>query len=253
MRRVDRPYVGIPSFLRSKVVADAKTLDAMIGVFGVPFDEGSPFLPGSRMGPRAIREHSLRFAGRYGIHDVETGRDYLADEMAQGLIADLGDADIHPTNPERSFEAVTELTRNVIGQGALPVVLGGDHSITFAIVRALRRTAPRAAIRRAYRLRADHAGAPLHQRPRLPAYRGNAPRQRLDADRYSQPQDLARSRWRISAGTAIASSPWVPSGRRSPKRSPRPFQRARAAISASISTRSTCRSCRAASRPSRTA
>ena len=136
MRRVDRPYVGIPSFLRSKVVADAKTLDAMIGVFGVPFDEGSPFLPGSRMGPRAIREHSLRFAGRYGIHDVETGRDYLADEMAQGLIADLGDADIHPTTPERSFEAVTELTRNVIGRGALPVVLGGDHSITFAIVRA---------------------------------------------------------------------------------------------------------------------
>jgi agmatinase len=136
MQRIDRPYVGIPSFLRSKVVQDATTLDAMIGVFGVPFDEGSPFLPGSRMGPRAIREHSLRFAGRHGFHDVETERNYLAEEMAQGLIADLGDADIHPTNPERSFEAVTALARTVISRGALPVVLGGDHSITFAVVRA---------------------------------------------------------------------------------------------------------------------
>jgi agmatinase len=136
MQRIDRPYVGIPTFLRSKLVPDPAALDAAIGVFGVPFDEGSPFLPGSRMGPRAIREHSLRFASRHGFHDVEVGRDYLAQEMAQGLIADLGDADVHPTNPERSFEKVTALAQSVISHGALPVVLGGDHSISFAVVRA---------------------------------------------------------------------------------------------------------------------
>jgi agmatinase len=136
MQRINRPYTGVPTFLRAQMVADPKTLDAMIGVFGVPFDEGSPFLPGSRLGPRAIREHSLRFAAGYGIHDVETGRDYLGEEMTQGLIADLGDVDIHPTNPERSFELATELTRRVIQRGAMPLVLGGDHSISFAIVRA---------------------------------------------------------------------------------------------------------------------
>jgi agmatinase len=136
MQRIDRPFVGVPTFLRSKLVTDPAALDAMIGVLGVPFDEGSPFLPGSRMGPRSIREHSLRFAGLHGFHDVETGRDYLAEEMANGLIADLGDADIHPANPERSFEVVTALARGVISRGALPVVLGGDHSISFAVVRA---------------------------------------------------------------------------------------------------------------------
>jgi agmatinase len=136
MQRIDRPYVGIPSFLRSKTVQDVGKLDAMIGIIGVPFDEGSPFLPGSRMGPRAIREHSLRFAGGRGIYDVETGRDYLREEMEKGLIADMGDADIHPTNPERSFASLTELTRGVVARGALPVILGGDHSITFAVVRA---------------------------------------------------------------------------------------------------------------------
>lgn len=136
MRRIDRPYVGIPSFLRSKIVQDVTTLDAMIGVIGVPFDEGSPFLPGSRMGPRAIREHSLRFAAGAGIYDVETNRHYLREEMEKGLIADIGDADIHPTNPEKSFASLTELTRGVIARGALPVILGGDHSISFAVVRA---------------------------------------------------------------------------------------------------------------------
>jgi agmatinase len=136
MPRIDRPYVGVPSFLRSKQVQDPTTLDAMIGVFGVPFDEGSPFLPGSRMGPRAIREHSLRFAGCQGFFDIETEREYLREEMAHGLIADLGDADIYPGNPERSFEMVTALARSVISSGALPVVLGGDHSISFAVVRA---------------------------------------------------------------------------------------------------------------------
>jgi arginase family enzyme len=55
MQRINRPYVGIPTFLRAKIVQDIATLDASIAVLGVPFDEGSPFLPGSRMGPRALR------------------------------------------------------------------------------------------------------------------------------------------------------------------------------------------------------
>jgi agmatinase len=136
MPRINRPYVGIPSFLRSPIVEDIPHLDAMIGVLGVPFDEGSPFLPGSRMAPRTIREHSLRFAGRPGIHDIETGKNYLYEEVTRGLIADLGDADIYPTNPERTFERLTETVRAVLARDTMPVVIGGDHSITFAVVRA---------------------------------------------------------------------------------------------------------------------
>jgi len=59
--RLDFPFVGIPSFLRSPLVQDLGQLDADVAVLGVPTDEGSPFMPGSRFGPRAIREHSLRF------------------------------------------------------------------------------------------------------------------------------------------------------------------------------------------------
>ena len=49
--KLNRPFAGIPSFLRAPIVADPNTLDADIVVYGVPFDEGSPFVGGSRMGP----------------------------------------------------------------------------------------------------------------------------------------------------------------------------------------------------------
>jgi agmatinase len=136
MARVNRPYVGIPTFLRSRYMPELDGLDAMVAVLGVPFDEGSPFLPGSRMGPRALREQSLRFAGRPGWHDIATGRDYLRAEVERGLITDVGDVDVHPTNPERTFSEQTELVRLLLDAGAMPIVLGGDHSITFATVRA---------------------------------------------------------------------------------------------------------------------
>lgn len=137
MPRVNRPYVGIPSFLRARICEDLSLLEAAIAVLGVPFDEGSPFMAGSRLAPRALREHSLRFYGSgKGYYDPETRREYLVEEMSQGLIADVGDVDIHPANAPRTFENITTMVRGILDRGALPVVLGGDHSITYPVFRA---------------------------------------------------------------------------------------------------------------------
>ena len=141
--KLNRPFVGIPSFLRAPIVTDLEALDAEIAVYGVPFDEGSPFLAGSRMGPRSIREHSLRFAATdTGLYDPETGRTYLAHEMANRTIADVGDVDVWPTDVKSSFDNATDLTRAVLASGALPVVLGGDHSVTYPIVKGYEDEAP---------------------------------------------------------------------------------------------------------------
>ncbi|WAJ28315.1 arginase family protein [Antarcticirhabdus aurantiaca] len=137
MTRIDRPFTGIPSFLRAPVCTDLSALTAPIVVYGVPFDEGSPFLPGSRMGPRSIREHSLRFAA--GLYDPATRRDLLGPEMAHKLIADVGDVDIAPTHVEKSFANITDTVRAILAAGALPVGLGGDHSISYPIFRAFER------------------------------------------------------------------------------------------------------------------
>ena len=135
--RVNRPFVGIPSFLRSPLCTDLETLDADIAIMGAPTDEGSPFMPGARFGPRGIREHSMRFgAAGGGLFDPRTERTFLEYEMANDRLVDVGDADIIPTNVVDTFGNITDMTRQILHRGALPVVLGGDHGITFPVVRA---------------------------------------------------------------------------------------------------------------------
>jgi agmatinase len=135
--RLDYPFVGIPSFLRSPLAGDLTRLDADVAVLGAPTDEGSPFMPGSRFGPRSIREHSLRFVtDPPGFFDPQERRRFLEREMRENRIADVGDADILPTNPADTFVNITAATRAILAQGALPVVIGGDHAVTFPVVRA---------------------------------------------------------------------------------------------------------------------
>src|SRR5262249_23638063 len=108
--RMDFPFVGIPSFLRSRIVADPGGPEADVAVLGAPTDEGSPFMPGSRFGPRSIREHSLRFlTDTPGYFDPQDERRYLEREMASDRIADVGDADVLPTNVEDTFANITSM------------------------------------------------------------------------------------------------------------------------------------------------
>lgn len=129
------PFAGIPTFLRAPIESDIARLDADVAILGVPTDEGSPFLPGSRFGPRGIREHSLRF-GSAGYYDGRDDREYLTYELENRRVVDVGDVDVMPTNPEGTWDNITRAMRGVLSSGALPVVLGGDHAISAPVVRA---------------------------------------------------------------------------------------------------------------------
>ena len=136
-KRLDMPFVGIPTFLRTEYCKDLARLDAEIAVMGVPFDEGVPFMPGSRFGPRSIREHSLRLTGKgQGFYDLQRKKQFLEHELVDGRIVDVGDADILPTNIKGTFDNVTAMVREILDRGAMPLVLGGDHAITYPVVRA---------------------------------------------------------------------------------------------------------------------
>jgi agmatinase len=131
------PYVGIPTFLRSPIAESAEGSD--IAVLGVPIDEGSPFVPGSRFGPRAIREHSMRFVSAPdSLFDIRTGSQVLSPGADGQRIVDLGDVEVAPATPELTAANITKAVGAVVGTAALPLVLGGDHSITYPIVRAFR-------------------------------------------------------------------------------------------------------------------
>ena len=79
-------FSGLVSFLRAPVCNDLDQIDADIAVMGAPTDEGSPFMPGSRLGSRSIREHSLRF-GEEGYFDHDSnGRSQKKSSKSTDII-----------------------------------------------------------------------------------------------------------------------------------------------------------------------
>jgi agmatinase len=135
--RHDKAFVGIPTFLRSPYCADLDQLKPCWAVLGMPFDEGSPFAPGSRFGPRSIREHSLRFNSA-GVFDCTRRTPLLTGAVRQGYVTDIGDVDVIPGSPSRSLRNLTDTIARVLEQGARPLTIGGDHTVTFPVVRAFK-------------------------------------------------------------------------------------------------------------------
>ncbi len=139
--RLNMPFVGIPSFCKWPIWEDLETLDGDVAVLGVPYDEGCSYRPGIRFAPRRIREMSLRYAARgtspRGHYDIETGQVLLEEEVRRKRLWDCGDVDIVYTKPDETFANITKAVAAIRSRGAFPVVLGGDHSISFPVVRAL--------------------------------------------------------------------------------------------------------------------
>jgi agmatinase len=132
--RLNLPFVGIPTFGKNPYVADWDAIDADVAILGAPFDAGAQYRAGARFGPRAIREASTLFSfGHAGAYDHEDDATYLGPEVR---IVDLGDADIIHTDTTGSHAGIAHGVRKILRAGALPVVLGGDHSINIPAVAA---------------------------------------------------------------------------------------------------------------------
>lgn len=131
--RLDLPFVGIATFAKSPYVQDWDRIEADVAILGAPFDFGTQWRAGARFGPRAIREASTLFSfGHAGAYDHEDDVTYL-----EGVrIVDLGDADIIHTDTIASHANIELGVRNILAAGALPVVLGGDHSINIPCIAA---------------------------------------------------------------------------------------------------------------------
>ncbi len=135
MGKLNLPITGICSFAKYPICNDLDNLDADIAVLGVPYDLGVGFLSGTRLGPRRIREISTQYArGDAGFYDPDVGEQLLAAPIK---IVDCGDADILHGDIEYSFNSIEESVRKIIKKGAIPAIMGGDHSITIPVGRAL--------------------------------------------------------------------------------------------------------------------
>jgi len=132
--RLNLPFVGIATFAKKPYLADWDAIKADVAILGAPFDSGTQYRAGARFGPRGVREASTLFSfGHAGAYDFEDDATYLPQSVR---IVDLGDADIVHTDTTQSHANIEYGVRKALAAGALPVTIGGDHSINIPCVNA---------------------------------------------------------------------------------------------------------------------
>ena len=120
-------YVGPTTFMNLPWITDPEELRRRkvdVAVIGAPFDDAVSHRPGARFGPRAIREAQYTSGA---IHSLQLD----VDAFDLLTVVDAGDANIVPAWLERGHALIYRKVREVAETGAIPIVLGGDHSITW--------------------------------------------------------------------------------------------------------------------------
>ena len=126
-------YVGPGiTFLRTPLVLDPEELtDVDVAILGAPFDEGVTYRPGARFGPRAIR-----LADHSGIGE-RTHMEVGVDPKAVLKIVDFGDIEAPPSDLLKAHALLRSHVGMILNKGAVPVVLGGDHSLSAPMMQAI--------------------------------------------------------------------------------------------------------------------
>jgi len=120
-------FAGVPSFLRRKLTKDLAGID--LAITGVPFDQSVTHRPGTRFGPRALREASTLQAG-----DPPYGWGF--DPLGEFAIVDYGDMAFDYAKVAEVAGLIERHAASILDQGAACLTLGGDHSITLPLLRA---------------------------------------------------------------------------------------------------------------------
>ncbi|HJM94601.1 MAG TPA: agmatinase, partial [Candidatus Marinimicrobia bacterium] len=124
-------YIGMPTYLGTPFAVNTKELKSMnadIAIIGAPVDMGVVGRPGARYGPRAIRQAD------YWPKPAKSSNLYHLNlevfPLKKMNVVDFGDANCPPSSLEKSHEAVEKKVTEALDADAIPIVLGGDHSIT---------------------------------------------------------------------------------------------------------------------------
>ena len=137
------PFTGIYTFGKYPIcesIEKLKELKADVAVVGVPNDMGTQWKSGARMGPRGVREGSTLYSfGLDGAYDIENDITYLGPKWK---VFDVGDVDIVHGDLMQSHENTEATLSKIVEQDAMPVIIGGDHSITAATGKGLEALGP---------------------------------------------------------------------------------------------------------------
>lgn len=107
---------------------DAQYEDAKIVLFGAPFDSTTSFRPGARFGSSAIRHESF---------GLETYSPYQDKDLMDFAVFDSGDLELCFGSSEAALSDIEDRTAQILNDGKLPLMIGGEHLVTLGAVRAV--------------------------------------------------------------------------------------------------------------------
>ena len=125
---IEAMYAGATSFLRRRYSRELHDVD--VAAIGIPFDLATSNRPGARFGPRAIRAASAQLAWARPWP-------WLQDPFNLLRMIDYGDCAFDPGRPQNFVTAITQHYSMIFTAGAVPLTLGGDHFVTYPIIKAL--------------------------------------------------------------------------------------------------------------------
>ena len=131
-------FAGLASFMRLTVRAPDSADGVEIGLVGIPFDGATTNRPGARLGPRGVREAST---GTRMVNHASGIAPY-----ALAACADLGDVPVNPIDAAETCRRIEAFFAGLRARGIVPLAVGGDHLVTYPILRALGQGRPLAYI-----------------------------------------------------------------------------------------------------------
>jgi guanidinopropionase len=125
-------FAGVSSFMRAALAPLADDLD--IALVGVPLDLGATYRSGARHGPEGVRSASRL------IRQINPTTGVAPYKLC--TIADIGDAPVDPLSVERSVDLIQAYYAKIHACGAVPITIGGDHTVPLPVLRAIARNGP---------------------------------------------------------------------------------------------------------------
>ncbi len=135
-------FSGVSTFLRSPYILPEEALPDEYIVVGAPYDTTAGSRPGARYAPNAIRQESVHFLYHLTaidgeVIDVGTKKRMKANMIRQ--VKDAGDLRVYPSDVGKTTESIAEGIRQIVSANAFPVTLGGDHYITYPVMKGFER------------------------------------------------------------------------------------------------------------------
>ena len=116
--------------IQTFIGCDAEYDESRIVIFGAPYDSTTSFRPGTRFASSAIRSESF---------GIETYSPYQDKDLTDTLIFDSGDIELCFGNREKALDAIEERTEEILSDGKIPCMIGGEHLVTLGAFRAVQK------------------------------------------------------------------------------------------------------------------